>query len=276
MVPSRGKKLLLRADKPRETPYFAQVFNLWDRLFGRRSAVREYRVPPGERVYAIGDVHGCAAQLDSLLNLIAADLAESELTSHLVFLGDVVDRGPASAQVIHRLCGGEVPTDHQTYLMGNHEEVMLDVYEGQVERLEGWLRFGGVQTLESYGIAREEIFRLGLDLPDLMREYIPRAHIEFMRGFADSAEIGDYLFVHAGIRPGIAIDEQQASDLRWIRAGFLDDGTDHGRIVVHGHTITGKPDVRSNRIGVDTGCYQSGTLTALVLEGADRRFLTNR
>lgn len=251
------------------------VFKWLERLRGRSSAAREYRIPAGERVYAIGDVHGCAKELDSLLAVIGADIAGSTLTNRLVFLGDLVDRGPASAQVIERLYHGQVPADHPTFLMGNHEEVMLDVYDGKVERLDGWLRFGGVQTLESYGIAREDIFRLGLDLPNLMQERIPEAHIAFIRGFANRVEIGDYLFVHAGIRPGIPVDEQQASDLRWIRSGFLDDDTDHGRMVIHGHTITSRPEIRANRIGVDTGCYQSGRLTALVLEGTDRRFLTN-
>lgn len=252
------------------------MLNLLKLLRGRRSSPPEYRVPPGQRIYAVGDVHGCARELDSLLNAISSDCAATDKDTQLIFLGDLVDRGPASADVMNRLCVGDLPAARHAFLMGNHEEVMLAVYDGDVDRLDGWLRYGGIQTLESYGISREEVFCLGLDLPAVMAERIPAEHIEFMRGFADCLQIGDYLFVHAGIRPGVAVEEQSASDLRWMRGEFLDDARDHGLIVVHGHTISSEPDVHHNRIGVDTGCYKSGTLTALVLEGTDWRFLTNR
>ena len=244
------------------------------RLFGLKpSAQAEFNVPPGVRVYAIGDVHGCAIELDRLLSAIADECSTAQLATHLVFLGDLVDRGPASAAIVARLERRDLPGHRHDFLMGNHEEIMLRVLDDHVEHLEGWLRYGGVQTLESYGIEREEIFRLGLDLPARMREVIPDRDVAFLRSFRDQLRIGDYLFVHAGIRPGIAPAEQSASDLRWIRQGFLDDNTDHGFLVIHGHTITKEPDIGSNRIGVDTGCYQTGKLTAIVLEGATRRFL---
>jgi serine/threonine protein phosphatase 1 len=137
----------------------------------------------------------------------------------------------------------------------------------------GWLRFGGVQTLESYGLSRGDIFKLGSDLPKRMREVVPAAHMEFMRRMEDQVRIGDYLFVHAGIRPGYPLNQQQPNDLRWIREEFLSDERDHGAMIVHGHTIVASPELRSNRIGIDTGCYSSGRLTALVLEGTERRFL---
>lgn len=251
------------------------MLNLLKRFRGRPTAPPVYRVPKGERVYAVGDVHGCARQLDALLKAIEADCAGSQLQTRLVFLGDLVDRGPASAQVIERLLHGDLPAAHHAFLMGNHEEVLLDVYEGKVGRLEGWLKYGGVQTLRSYGITREDILKLGLGLSALMRERIPEEHIRFIRTFADKLQIGDYLFVHAGIRPGVPIPQQRSSDLRWLRGGFLDDDTDHGLMVVHGHTISNEPEIRDNRIGVDTGCYQTGKLTALVLEGAERRFISN-
>jgi serine/threonine protein phosphatase 1 len=233
----------------------------------------KHRVPQGLRVYAIGDVHGCLGELNRMLDLIAADCRTTALKTRLIFLGDLVDRGPDSAGVLDRLLSGELPGDQHRFLTGNHEEAMLRVWEGDGEVVPGWLRYGGVQTLESYGLSRSEIFKLGLDLPQRMREVVPQRHIDFLKSFKDQLRLGDYWFVHAGVRPGFAFDMQDANDLRWIREEFLSDERDHGAMVVHGHTITGEPDVRSNRIGIDTGCYDSGCLTALVLEGSSRRFL---
>ncbi|MEO5972212.1 MAG: metallophosphoesterase family protein, partial [Sphingomicrobium sp.] len=193
----------------------------------------------------------------------------------VVFLGDLVDRGPDSAGVIRRLLDGPLPGHRHSFLMGNHEEAMLRVWDGEEDTLRGWLTYGGRETLASYGLGRNEIFKLAADLPRAMREVVPQAHIDFIRGFDDQVRVGDYLFVHAGIRPGVPLDEQDQSDLRWIREEFLyDEDSDHGVMVVHGHTIAAEPEVRSNRIGIDTGCYSSGRLTALVLEGTERRFLT--
>jgi serine/threonine protein phosphatase 1 len=122
--------------------------------------------------------------------------------------------------------------------MGNHEEAMLAVWKGDTGTIANWLRYGGRETLLSYGISGRDIFSAGADLPRLMREVIPESHIRFIEGFQDSLRLGDYLFVHAGIRPGIPIEEQDESDLRWIRDEFLtDEETDHGVIVVHGHTV---------------------------------------
>lgn len=231
--------------------------------------------PAGETIYAIGDIHGCRCELEQLLKSITDEISSAGAAAHLIFLGDYVDRGPDSAGVLSRLIDGPLPGARHTFLMGNHEEAMLAVLDGDLESLPGWLRYGGTETLESYGIGRSDILRAGADLPHCMREVIPGAHIEFLRRCQDYAEAGDYLFVHAGIRPGVPLAEQDASDLRWIREGFLDDEqTDHGLVVVHGHTIAQDPQVKLNRIGVDTGCYQSGRLTALVIEGSERRFLS--
>ena len=241
-----------------------------------KSKARIYRVPEALRVYAIGDIHGCVVELRSLLERIRSDCEGYGGDIQLVFVGDYVDRGPSSKAVIDLLLSGELPGRNARYLMGNHEEAMLQVLDGDTESLSGWLRFGGMQTLESYGISRAEIYRAGIDLPALMREAVPPAHGAFLRALEDQVRIGDYLFVHAGIRPGTPLGEQDAFDLRWIREEFLlDDETDHGVMVVHGHTISEAPDVRANRIGIDTGCYSSGRLTALVLEGEERRFLTS-
>jgi serine/threonine protein phosphatase 1 len=232
-----------------------------------------HAVPDKLRVYAVGDIHGCREELDRLLDAIAAECEKTSVRTHLVFLGDLVDRGPDSAGVVKRLSRGPLPGTDQSFLMGNHEEAMLQVWDGHVDVIPGWLRFGGAQTLESYGLDRSETFKLGLDLPKRMREVIPADHMEFIRRMKNHVRIGDYLFVHAGIRPGVSFDQQTPQDLRWIRGEFLSDERDHGAIIVHGHTITEAPDVRANRIGIDTGCYASGRLTALVLEGAERRVL---
>jgi len=205
--------------------------------------------------------------------LIADECRKVPEPAHLVFLGDLVDRGPDSRGVVERLSRGPLPGVRQSFLMGNHEEAMLKVWDGHTDVIAGWLRFGGVQTLESYGLTRGDIFRSGSDLPKRMREAVPAHHIEFMRGMQDQVRIGDYVFVHAGIRPGCPLEEQQPNDLRWIREEFLCDDRDHGAMIVHGHTITASPVVRANRIGIDTGCYSSGCLTALVLESSERRFL---
>lgn len=234
-----------------------------------------FKGPEGETVYAIGDVHGCSGELEVLLKRIDGEISSGGRPAQLVFLGDYVDRGPDSAGVIARLVDDSLPGDRQSFLMGNHEESMLAVLDGDLETLSGWLRYGGLETLQSYGIDRGEVLRLGSDLPDRMREVIPEAHVEFMRSCEDFVKTGDYLFVHAGIRPGVALSDQDTADLRWIRSGFLDDDqTDHGMMVVHGHSVVEEPEIRSNRIGIDTGCYRSGCLSALVIEGQNRRFLS--
>lgn len=248
---------------------------LFEKIF-RRKPTPQYTLPDGVRVYAVGDVHGCLDQLNRLLDVIEKDLVGHSLRSHLVLLGDLVDRGPDSAGVLHRLIKRGLPTDGWDCIMGNHEEVMLQCLSGNGEGLESWLRYGGVQTLESYGLTAAEIFSPAVDLATVMRRAIPDRHVQFLQSMRDYVTIGDYLFVHAGLRPGVPLEQQSSRDLRWIRQGFLDDATDHGMMVVHGHTIVQEVDVRSNRIAVDTGCYVSGRLSALVLEGDKTRVLTVR
>lgn len=228
--------------------------------------------PRGRRAYAIGDIHGCLDLLDRLLEGIEAEIAEEpRQKTSIVFLGDIVDRGPASAQVVERLRTYSPAGASAHFVMGNHEEVMLRVVAGETELLPSWLRFGGAETLKSYGLDPRELSQLeDDDMLSRLRRAIPKAHVDFLHSFADSISFGRYLFVHAGIRPGIHLSEQSQSDLRWIREPFLDDPRDHGFVVVHGHTITNSVDVAANRIGIDTGAFCTGKLTALGIEGTDR------
>lgn len=232
----------------------------------------------GHRAYVIGDVHGRLDLLDGLLEQIARERSERPAgNTLLVFLGDLIDRGPKSAQVIERLRSYSADGIRTVFLLGNHEEVLLRILGGDTSLIDSWLRFGGAQCLESYGADWRRIARQkDSDALASIRAVIPPAHADFLKSFGDTCRFGDYLFVHAGIRPGVAIEEQLQSDLRWIRQPFLADETDHGCIVVHGHTIREDVEERSNRIGIDTGAYRTGVLTALVIEGDRRWYLDTR
>jgi serine/threonine protein phosphatase 1 len=247
-------------------------------LLRRKAAPpRVHRVPAGQRVYAIGDIHGRRDCLDQLLDRIAEDDAARgpAAATTIVFLGDFVDRGADSRGVVER--GMAIARTHDCrFLMGNHEEVFIKAWEGDTAALRLFHRIGGRETLLSYGVAELEYDRADFEtLTALMRAHVPADHIAFLRRFDDSFAAGDYLFVHAGIRPGRPIEEQDPADLRWIRTRFLDDPRDHGMMIVHGHTVTADVEHLPNRIGIDTGAYASGRLTALGLEGADRWFLSS-
>ena len=240
----------------------------------KRQDARPATVPEGTRVYAVGDVHGCYAQLAELIDKIEADdrrRGRGDVDTHVILLGDLVDRGPRSADVVDRFVNARPAFARFRFLTGNHEEAMLEsLAEHADPRATGWLRYGGRETLASYGVP-ESVFELGgWLLADALRQHVPPAHLDFLASFEDQIGYGDYLFVHAGIRPKVPLDRQAKADLRWIRGAFLDDATDHGRIVVHGHSVDPEPVFRSNRIGIDTGAYRTGRLTALGLEGAER------
>lgn len=241
-------------------------------------APRVARVPEGDRVYAIGDVHGRLDLLKALLLQIEADtLRRGAATGvHIVFLGDLIDRGPESAQVIDFLISYRPVGRTLHFIAGNHEECFLDMLNGSTTSESGWFQFGGYETLQSYGVPERAIIARGAVLQQEMAERVPQAHIEFLSKMVDQVRIGDYLFVHAGIKPGQPLDRQNPQDLRWIREEFLEDPTDHGVVVVHGHSISRMPVVRGNRIGIDTGAYKSGRLTALGLEGDQSWFLATR
>jgi serine/threonine protein phosphatase 1 len=233
-------------------------------------------IPAGRRVYAVGDIHGRLDLLDRLLEMIGSDDRErGHAETELIFLGDLVDRGPDSRGVVERLLAlsrGERPV---RFLMGNHEEVLLRAVRGDVRALRFLIRIGGKETLLSYGISEEE-YR-GLDYEELgaaVSERFPQAHADFLGAFENWIEVGSYLFVHAGLRPGIALKDQKLSDLCWIRDDFLNHRDSFGRMVVHGHSITEDVDLKSNRIGIDTGAFASDRLTAIGLEKDERWFLS--
>lgn len=242
------------------------------KLFARAEPEPQvFALPAGERVYAIGDIHGRRDCLDWLLVAIDDDeksRAPAETT--VVFLGDLVDRGSDSKGVIERVMR-VAKARRCVLLMGNHEEILIRAWEGDRQSTGLLHRVGGRETLMSYGITAAEYDSCDLgDLTALIGDRIPVAHIAFLRGFIDQWQRGDYLFAHAGIRPGVPFEEQRASDLRWIRRDFLEDDRDHGAMVIHGHSITEDVDVQSNRIGIDTGAFASGKLTALGIEGTTR------
>ncbi|MEH3036717.1 MAG: metallophosphoesterase family protein [Sphingomonas adhaesiva] len=229
----------------------------------------------GLRIYAIGDVHGCLAELDRLLAMIAADdeartAAGGAGPATLIFLGDLVDRGPDSAGVLSRLIELARSRPGTRFLKGNHEEVFLRALSADREALRLFCRVGGRETVLSYGIDAEGYERMDYaELHERMAAIVPAEHRTFMDAFEDVIVAGDYAFVHAGIRPEVPLDAQRGADLRWIRNSFLDYRRAHPKIIVHGHTITDDVDRRPNRIGVDTGAYASGRLSAIGLEGAD-------
>lgn len=233
-------------------------------------------MPDGERVYAIGDVHGRSDLLDMLLSTIDADdAARGAARTTLVFLGDLVDRGPDSAGVVDRLLRLSRSRANVRFLLGNHEEVFLRAVRGDRKALRFLLKFGGRETVLSYGVSEDQYRDSDFDeLAAMIATKVPEEHVAFLSGFEDIIEIGDYAFVHAGVRPGVPLAEQSVSDLRWIRGDFLDCRESLGKMVVHGHTISNDADICANRIGIDTGAYLTGRLTAIGLEGTDRWFLT--
>jgi serine/threonine protein phosphatase 1 len=233
-------------------------------------------LPDGQRVYAIGDVHGRLDLLDQLLDqIVADDRARPAADTHIVFLGDLMDRGPDSAGVIDRAIElSQTLGDKVHFLMGNHEEVYLSAASGDEKLVRFFCKIGGRETILSYDITPQEYRALNMEeLAARMTDLLPRRHIEFVSSFKDRIVMGDYAFVHAGVRPGTPIDEQKPKDLRWIREDFLVDDSPHDKLIVHGHTITEDVEECPNRIGIDTGAYMSGVLTALCLEGQTRWYL---
>jgi serine/threonine protein phosphatase 1 len=240
---------------------------------GAHPAATAPAIPAGQRVYAIGDVHGRADLMRLMIDRIEADdAARSPAQTTVILLGDLVDRGPDSAGVI--ALARDWGTRRQVrYLMGNHEEMFLQA-RSNPEVLRHFLRYGGRATLLSYPIAREEYDRASLEqVQALMHARVPAADYAFMEAMEALIEIGDYVFVHAGIRPGVPLDQQAVSDLRWIRSEFLDSEEPRGFAVVHGHTITPEPEILVRRIGIDTGAFASGRLTAIALEGTARHLI---
>jgi len=230
----------------------------------------------GCRAYAVGDIHGRLDLLDMMLRRIEKDRAgRPSKKTFIIFLGDFIDRGPDSAAVVERLRDYRPAGARPIFLAGNHEEVLLRILAGEKAILASWLKFGGAECARSYGISVDRLKHMDEEAAVRhLRAEIPHSHRQFLEGLADTFRFGDYLFVHAGIRPGVAIEAQDRADLRWIREPFLTDSKAHGFVVVHGHTIVPAVEERSNRIGIDTGAYQTGVLTTLGIEEDRRWFMS--
>lgn len=223
-------------------------------------------------VYAVGDVHGMDDLLADMLAAIDADAAARGLPATVVFLGDVVNRGPQTRQVLDRLAAGpDRPDQAWIVLRGNHEQAMLDAVTMNDETgFRRWLKMGGMQSLASYGGTRKHA------TPERARELVDPAHVGFLATLPLTHVVGDHLFVHAGVEPGVPLDRQRPRKLMTIRGAFLKKAHRLPYMVVHGHTpAVGGPLLGPGRIGVDTGAYATGILTALVIgpNADDRRFL---
>ncbi len=231
------------------------------------------RSTAGELVYALGDVHGCYGLMKSLLAELARDWAQRAAGRRpvLVFCGDYVDRGPQSAEVVQALVHLKRRADIDLHLLkGNHEQALLGFLEDPV-RGGPWLRFGGLATLASYGVAapdgsEDSLFRARDELLDRM----PASHLVLLRDLELMVTIGDFAFVHAGVRPGTPLNAQSENDLLWLREGFLDVEEPFEKVIVHGHTwLDERPQLLPNRLGLDTGAYATGVLSAVRLDGDD-------
>ena len=244
-------------------------------LTSRRLATRPASsIPSGACVYAIGDVHGCLDQLERLLLAVASDAAgRAGGEPTLIFTGDLVDRGPASAGVVELLRRLKLERPATRFLMGNHEEVFLAALTGDRHALRCFSRIGGRETAISYGLSAQAYERMDFEeLGEALAAAVPENHRAFLTRFEDMVVTGDYAFVHAGIHPDRPLDAQRVHDLRWIRSPFLEHRGVLEKVVVHGHTVTENVDWCPHRIGIDTGAYRTGRLTALGLQ-EDRRWL---
>lgn len=233
------------------------------------SPLRPPTTARGERIYAIGDVHG---RLDLFVQLVALIRQDAEgrpapRRTRILLIGDIVDRGPSSAELVERLRALQAGGMDIVVLKGNHELMMVAALRGDFYALEDWLRFGGNETLRSWGLSDDA---LALPLPDLLAaagKAIPREAIDWLDALPLTARSGDYVFVHAGIRPGVSLKRQHPGDLLWIADEFLDHADPHPAVIVHGHTIVEDgPHLLPNRIAIDTGAYRTGRLSAVALE----------
>jgi serine/threonine protein phosphatase 1 len=241
----------------------------------------ERPLPEPRRIYAIGDIHGCDKLLDRMIESIKRDiegLAPLESITPgeclVVALGDYVDRGPGSRKVIERLAHNPFPTDFIA-LKGNHE-ALLDRFLAEPETAGHWRQLGGLETMHSYGVDVANVMRGKFydAAAEALEQAMPPAHRDFLGSLRVSVTAGRYFLCHAGVRPGVPLDRQSDEDLLTIREAFLHSRADFGKIVVHGHTPVEEPELRPNRINVDTGAFMTGRLTCVVLEGERVRFLT--
>jgi serine/threonine protein phosphatase 1 len=232
------------------------------------------RIPDGTRVYCVGDIHGRDDLLKDMAEHVSADMKVRSFDHALtVFLGDYVDRGHGSRHVVEQLARSEWPTPI-TALAGNHEALLMAFLEN-AEVLALWRSLGGLETLHSYGVdvAWGNARRDFAAVQTAFAAQFPKHHRRFLESLEVSTYIGDYFFCHAGVRPGVPLDHQNRDDLLNIRDPFLLSEVEHGKLVVHGHTPSVDPEIRPNRIGIDTAAYATGRLTCLVLEKDQRRFM---
>lgn len=230
---------------------------------------------PRHRIYCIGDIHGRYDLLKQIHQAIIADAIAYPHAISIIYIGDYIDRGSQSMQVIDYLLSDPLPDFENIFLLGNHEQVLLEFLHDPISAA-AWFNFGGLSTLVSYdvkitGIPRQDQLN---DLSLAFQEKIPEAHLQFFQQLINCYEKDGYYFVHAGILPGVKLKHQRAEDMLWIRDKFLDNTRFHGKVIVHGHSITATPVIYDNRIGIDTGAYSSGVLSCLVLEDEEQRFLS--
>jgi serine/threonine protein phosphatase 1 len=237
-------------------------------LFRRTNQSSKPALPDGVRIYAIGDIHGRSDLLNQIFKVIDADLTNSPPQQAFeVYLGDYVDRGPDSSGVLDLLIARS-RVRQTVCLKGNHEAFMLDVLR-EPKKIGDWRQYGGLTTMMSYGLrpsmnpsAEEQV-----ELVDALKAALPPEHVPFLQSLRSSFTCGDYYFVHAGVKPGVPLEAQRDEDLLWIREEFLSCEDHFGRYVVHGHTPVPVPDIRANRINIDTGAYATGNLTLLSVQG---------
>lgn len=240
-----------------------------------RDKPTRWRGAPGKRCYAIGDIHGRLDLLRDLLRRIETHSAmRPARPTYVVTLGDVIDRGPASREVVEFLMRPLPFAAELVCLKGNHEDMLLRGMRGEPTILPHWLDVGGLECAQSYGINPMTLSGQPHEVVEHnLAQAVPREHLAFLDSFADSARFGSYLLVHAGVRPGIPFAQQASKDLRWIRRPFLESSANHGFMVVHGHSVSLEVESKPNRIGIDTGAYKNGLLTAMWIEDDQHGFL---
>lgn len=253
------------------------------RLFSRSPKRPDVYCGPAERrVYAIGDIHGRVDLLERLLGLIEQDRKQYDKPAEIVFLGDYVDRGENSKQVVDHCLAFAARTksdptiSNAVFLKGNHEQAMLDFMDNP-EKGSAWLRYGGVATIFSYLKSEAPFLPKKSDHPKLaedLRKAVPDSHVAFLKSLKLHYKAGDYFFVHAAINPQLDIDDQPVRDMLWGNSRFLEKPWKLPYMVVHGHTIKDKPVVLPFRIGIDTGAFHSGVLTAMWIDGDQTGFLS--
>ncbi len=235
-------------------------------------------IPAGQRIYAIGDIHGRADLLQELHEKIIEDarFVHQDINKTVIYLGDYLDRGPNSRGVIDLLIDSPLPGFEIVCLKGNHEDIFLRFLQ-DYSLGPDWFSVGGDATAVSYDV----LLPAGLNSAEKFKHVqeqlcirVPCQHLDFLRRLEMVYLAGDYLFVHAGIRPGIPIEHQAPKDLLWIRGEFLKSTKRMEKVVVHGHSLSWVPEISRNRIGIDTGAYATNRLTCLILEGVDRKFLS--